>query len=99
MRGAAAGVTLATLTAVIWGGQFVVGKSALERVDAFPLTTIRYALAVVVLLALLAVVEGRRALALEGRGLRLFVPATGRSPSSLPAPRSRSARSQRTTSC
>ena len=72
MRGFAAGVTFATTTAVIWGGQFVVGKSALEEVDAFPLTTIRYALAGVLLLGLLAAIEGPRALRLEGRGLRLF---------------------------
>jgi drug/metabolite transporter (DMT)-like permease len=72
VRGFAAGVVFATTTSLIWGGQFVVGKTALEHVDAFPLTTIRYALAVVLLLALLAAVEGPRALRLEGRGLRLF---------------------------
>jgi drug/metabolite transporter (DMT)-like permease len=72
MRGFAAGVTFAVTTAVIWGGQFVVGKSAIGRVDAFPLTTLRYALAAAVLLALLALVEGPRALRLDGRGLRLF---------------------------
>jgi drug/metabolite transporter (DMT)-like permease len=65
-------VTFAVTTAVIWGGQFVVGKSAIGRVDAFPLTTLRYALAAAVLLALLALVEGPRALRLDGRGLRLF---------------------------
>jgi drug/metabolite transporter (DMT)-like permease len=67
------GVLLATTTAVIWGGQFVVGKSALARVDAFPLTTIRYALAVLILLAILVLVEGWRALRLDGRGLQLFL--------------------------
>ena len=73
MRGAAAaGVGLATVTALIWGGQFVVGKSALSRVDAYPLTTLRYALAAVIMLALLAAVEGRQALRLDGRGWRLF---------------------------
>lgn len=69
---AAAGAGLATLTAVTWGGQFVVGKSALDRVDAFPLTTVRYALAGALLLAILAAVEGRDALRLAGRGRRLF---------------------------
>ncbi len=64
---------LATVTALIWGGQFVVGKSALARVDAFPLTTLRYALASLLLLGLLVAVEGRRALRLEGRGLQLFL--------------------------
>ena len=38
--------------------------------DAFPLTTLRYALASAILLGILALVEGRRAL--DGRGLRLF---------------------------
>jgi drug/metabolite transporter (DMT)-like permease len=76
MKGFAAGVAFATLTALIWGGQFVVGKSALSRVDAYPLTTIRYALAAVLLLLLLLAFEGRRAFALEGRGLRLFALGT-----------------------
>ena len=67
-----AGVVFATVTAVIWGGQFVVGKSALSRVDAFPLTTVRYALAAALLLALLVAVEGRSALHLDGTGWRLF---------------------------
>ena len=66
------GAGFATFTAVAWGGQFVVGKSALGRVDAFPLTTIRYAVAALLWLAVLAAVEGRRSLRLDGRGLRLF---------------------------
>lgn len=69
---AAAGAGLATLTAVTWGGQFVVGKSALDRVDAFPLTTVRYAVAAALLLAVLAAAEGRGALRLDGRGRDLF---------------------------
>ena len=69
---AAAGAGLATLTAVTWGGQFVVGKSALARVDAFPLTTVRYAAAAALLLAVLAAVEGREALRLDGRGRELL---------------------------
>jgi drug/metabolite transporter (DMT)-like permease len=57
---------------VTWGGQFVVGKSALATVNAFPLSTIRYAVASSLWLAVLAAVEGRSALAPGGRGLRLF---------------------------
>ena len=72
MRTASWGVLFATTTAVIWGGQFVVGKSALAHVDAFPLSAIRYGLAVSLLLLLLVVVEGWKALRLEGRGWRLF---------------------------
>ena len=66
------GVLFATTTAIVWGGQFVVGKSALESVNAFPLSTIRYAIAAALWLVVLAVVEGRGALRLEGRGRRLF---------------------------
>lgn len=66
------GVGLVTATAVIWGGQWVVGRSALAHVDAFNLTTLRYAWAAVLLLAILAAVEGPRALRLDGNGLRLF---------------------------
>jgi drug/metabolite transporter (DMT)-like permease len=66
------GVLFATTTAVVWGGQFVVGKSALNTIDALPLTTLRYAVAVAVWLGLLALIEGPRSLRLDGRGWRLF---------------------------
>ena len=65
------GATFATTTAITWGGQFVVGKSALDRVNAFPLSTVRYAVAASLWLAVLAVLEGRDAFRLDGRGLRL----------------------------
>jgi drug/metabolite transporter (DMT)-like permease len=71
-RSTALGALFATTTAVAWGGQFVVGKSALGTVNAFPLTTIRYALAASLWLVVLAVLEGRKAFGLEGKGLRLF---------------------------
>lgn len=71
-RSALMGAAFATFTAVTWGGQFVVGKSALDRVNAFPLSTVRYAVAAGLWLVVLVVVEGRGALRLEGRGLRLF---------------------------
>jgi drug/metabolite transporter (DMT)-like permease len=78
MRGRtpAAGALFATFTGVVWGGQFVVGKSALARVDSFWLTSIRYALASALLLALLAAVEGRHALVPRGRLLQLTVLGT-----------------------
>ena len=71
-RTAVIGGLLATATGIAWGGQFVVGKSALGSVDAFPLSTVRYALAAVLWLLLLVGVEGRRSLRLDGRGPRLF---------------------------
>ena len=45
------GIALAATTAVIWGGQWVIGKSALAHVDAFNLTTLRYAAAAPLMLA------------------------------------------------
>jgi drug/metabolite transporter (DMT)-like permease len=72
MRGRSLGVLFATTTAVTWGGQFVVGKSALETVNAFPLSTVRYAVAGALWLVVLVVLEGRNALRLDGRGLRLL---------------------------
>ena len=71
-RNATLGVLFATTTALVWGGQFVVGKSALETIDAFPLSTVRYALAAVLWLLVLVVLEGRGSLRLDGRGWRLF---------------------------
>jgi len=71
-RSTAIGALFATATAVAWGGQFVVGKSALGSINAFPLTTVRYAVACILWAVVLAVVEGTRSLRLDGRGLRLF---------------------------
>src|SRR3954462_6632740 len=66
--------TLPALTAALaWGAMFPIAASALHRVDPFPLTAIRYGVAVPVFLALLVAAEGRRALRAEGRGLELFV--------------------------
>jgi drug/metabolite transporter (DMT)-like permease len=71
-RRTAIGATLGTITGLAWGGQFVIGKSALARVDAFPLTTLRYAFAAAILLVILVALEGTSALRLEGKGFRLF---------------------------
>jgi drug/metabolite transporter (DMT)-like permease len=71
-RATTTGALFATFTAIAWGGQFVVGKSALGSVNAFPLTALRYAVAAGLWLLVLRVVEGRGALRLDGRGRRLF---------------------------
>ncbi len=70
------GFALAATTGVIWGGQWVVGKSALGHIDAFNLTALRYAAAALLLLVALAAVEGRQALRLDRRGVRLFLLGT-----------------------
>jgi drug/metabolite transporter (DMT)-like permease len=67
------GALLGIISGAIWGGMFVIGKSALDRVDAFHLTTIRYGIAAAIFLAILLAVEGRTALRLEGRGVRLWL--------------------------
>lgn len=68
---AALGALLASFTGVVWGGQFVVGKSALARVDSFWLTTYRYAAAAAILLVVLAALEGGASLLPRGRFLSL----------------------------
>ena len=60
------------VAALSWGAMFPIAASALHRVDPFPLTAIRYGVAVPVFLALLVAAEGRRALRADGRGLELF---------------------------
>ena len=65
------GALFAAFTGVVWGGQFVVGKSALARIDSFWLTAVRYAGAAALLLALLAAVEGWRAFGTRGRTFQL----------------------------
>jgi drug/metabolite transporter (DMT)-like permease len=75
-RAAVLGALLGTFVGLAWGGQFVVGKSALESVNAFPLSTLRYAVAAGLWLIVLAVVEGRRSLRLDGRGMRLLLLGT-----------------------
>jgi drug/metabolite transporter (DMT)-like permease len=71
-RSTTLGAAFATATALAWGGQFVVGKSALNSINAFPLSTVRYAAASLLWLVVLVALEGRASLRLEGRGLRLL---------------------------
>jgi drug/metabolite transporter (DMT)-like permease len=54
------------LVIVIWGAFLPVGKSALEAVDAYWLTAIRYAVAALIFIVLLMLQEGRGALRTEG---------------------------------
>jgi drug/metabolite transporter (DMT)-like permease len=56
-----------------WGAMFPIADSAIEHVDPFHLTAIRYLLAAAGFLALLWAFEGIQALRTEGRGLELFL--------------------------
>jgi len=65
---------LPSLTAALaWGAMFPIAAGALDRIDPFHLTAVRYVLASAAFLALLAAVEGRRALRPDGRALELFL--------------------------
>ena len=68
---------LPSLTAALaWGAMFPIAGPALERIDAFHMTALRYLLAASVFLALLAAVEGRRALRTDGRTPELWLLGT-----------------------
>jgi drug/metabolite transporter (DMT)-like permease len=61
------------LVAVLsWGAMFPIAAKALPHVDPFNITAVRYILASLIFLAVLAAVEGVGALSLDGQGIRLF---------------------------
>lgn len=64
---------LLVFTTVTWGAMFAVAKSALGSIDAYWLSTLRYVPASIVMLAILLIVEGRRALVPEGAGFRMWL--------------------------
>jgi drug/metabolite transporter (DMT)-like permease len=72
-RRTSAAVVPSLIAALSWGAMFPIASVALEHVDPFVLTAIRYGVAVAIFLILLRVIEGRDALRPEGRGLRLFI--------------------------
>ena len=59
-------------TAIAWGAMFAVAKSALHALDAFWLSALRYIPAAFVMIAILALVEGRTSLSPRGALLRLW---------------------------
>jgi drug/metabolite transporter (DMT)-like permease len=61
------GLAWAGLAIVCWVPLFSVAKRTLPHLDAFALGTVRYALGVVLFVALLAAIEGRQALRYDGR--------------------------------
>jgi drug/metabolite transporter (DMT)-like permease len=59
---------LPSLLAVLcWGGMFPIADAAMDHVDAAHITSVRYGVATLIFLALLAAVEGRAALRYDGR--------------------------------
>ena len=61
------GVLLLAITVLAWGATFPIGKPAAVAVDAYWLSTIRYAFTGLAFAAILAAVEGRRAFDYEGK--------------------------------
>jgi len=61
------GIAWMLLTVLVWAPMFPTAKRALPVVDAFALSSIRYILGGTIFLALLAAIEGRRALRFDDR--------------------------------
>jgi drug/metabolite transporter (DMT)-like permease len=60
-------------TALAWGAMFSIAKRALHAIDAFHLTALRYVPASLVMLGVLAAVEGPRALRADRAAFRLWL--------------------------
>ncbi len=64
------GVLIMLITVLIWGGMFPVAKDALQTLDAFWLSSIRYGVAALLFAALLCWREGAAALRYRGKFLQ-----------------------------
>ncbi len=64
------GVLIMLITVLIWGGMFPVAKGALQALDAFWLSSLRYGIAAPVLVAILYWREGAAALRYRGKFLQ-----------------------------
>lgn len=66
------GSALCLIASMSWGAMFPVAQVALQKIDPFYFSFIRYAVVAVILSAILWVKEGRAAFRLEGRGKALL---------------------------
>jgi len=64
------GLPWAALVILCWGPMFPVAKRAMAHVDAFALGTLRYLFGLILLVAVLAALEGAKALRYDGRFLQ-----------------------------
>ena len=63
-----------SLIAVLcWGGMFPIADAAMDHVDAAHITSVRYGVATLIFLALLAAIEGRGAVRYDGRYARAWL--------------------------
>lgn len=67
------GATLGLASVLMWGTQFTVSKVLYRHIDAFEVTTVRYLFGGILLLGILAVVEGPQALQLGEHARRAWL--------------------------
>src|SRR6185312_13863386 len=72
-NGSLRAAAMLVFTTLVWGAMFAIAKGALGAIDAFWLTTWRYAPASLTMIGLLWVVEGRRAFTLDGSAIKLWI--------------------------
>jgi drug/metabolite transporter (DMT)-like permease len=60
-------------TAIMWGVQFPVAKSAFESVDAFHAAVYRFGIAAMILMVVLLAIEGRAAFRLNAEGVKVWL--------------------------
>ncbi len=70
------GALLCLVASMSWGAMFPVAHIALQKIDPFYFSTIRYFFAAVILSIILLIKEGRAAFKLEGKGLALTLYGT-----------------------
>lgn len=66
-RSMLSGFAMLAIAAICWGAMFPVAKATLATLDAFYMTAIRYGITALIFLFILAIYEGRKSIALEGR--------------------------------
>ncbi len=67
------GIILLLMVTFFWGAAFPIAKGALSTLDGFYLTLMRYGVASLVLISILALIEGKAAFSLEGKGKKLLL--------------------------
>jgi drug/metabolite transporter (DMT)-like permease len=70
------GAGLLLMAAIAWGELFQVAMVTLPVLDPFHMTAIRYGITAIILVGLLALAEGPRALKMDGRGVRAALSGT-----------------------
>ena len=63
----------ALIAVLCWGGMFPIADAAMDHIDAAHITSVRYGVATLIFLALLAAIEGRGAVRYDGRFARAWL--------------------------